>query len=404
MPHTIIEKIFLSHGAESAEPGSIQWLKLDYRTARDFGGASVVQHLREHAPDKPVADIKRTYFTFDCNAPANTAGYADNQHICRLFAREHGVKVYDVDQGIGSHVLYESGLIKPGTTAVGTDSHYNILGALGAFGQGMGDLDIAYAFAHGRTWFEVPPSVKITLNGMPSTNASAKDVTLYLVGQLGAAGLLGMVGEVYGEWIDQADEASRITLASMGTEMGAISLIIPGDNPDFHASSSAIYEQELEIDIAGLRPQVALPGHPEDVHPVHEVIARGSVPIDSVFIGSCTNGRIEDLRSAAEQLKGKTCPDHVMLRVVPATKQVWTQALKEGLMDVFMDSGGLVANAGCGGCASGQIGMTGREEVQLSTSNRNFRGKQGLGETYLCSPAVAAASAAAGELAEPEAK
>ena len=146
---------------------------------------------------------------------------------------------------------------------------------------------------------------------------------------------------------------------------------------------------------------VALPGRPDDVHPVREVVARRRVPIDSVFIGSCTNGRIEDLRAAAELLRGRRVKDGVMLRVVPATKQVWMQALAEGLVQVFMDAGGLVSNCGCGGCASGQIGITGRGEVQLSTSNRNFAGKQGAGETYLCSPAVAAASALAGELVEP---
>jgi 3-isopropylmalate/(R)-2-methylmalate dehydratase large subunit len=401
MPYTVIEKIFLAHGAESAEPGDVVWLGLDYRTARDFGGASVVKHLRQHCADAPVNDASRTFFTFDCNAPANTAGYADNQHACRLFAREHGVRVYDVDAGIGSHVLIESGLIHPGTTAVGTDSHYNILGALGAFGQGMGDLDIAYAFAHGRTWFEVPRSVRITLTGLPAPGSSAKDVTLYLVGKLGAAGLLGKVGEVYGDWVEQADIAGRITLASMGTEMGAISIIVPGDDPAFQADADAHYADSIEIDIAGLTPQAALPGHPEDVHPISEIVARGVVPIDSVFIGSCTNGRIEDLRAAAMQLKGRRVADGVMLRVVPATRQVWMEALDEGLVEVFMEAGGLVSNCGCGGCASGQIGMTGLGEVQLSTSNRNFLGKQGKGETYLCSPAVAAASAVAGELVVP---
>ena len=403
MGHTIIEKIFLAHGAASANPGDMVWLGLDYRTARDFGGANVVKNLRENCPDNPVADPARTFFTFDCNAPANTAGYADNQHICRLFAREHGIRVYDVDAGIGSHVLFESGLIKPGTTAVGTDSHYNILGAAGAFGQGMGDVDIAYTFANGRTWFEVPGSMKITLNGTPAPNATAKDVTLKVVGELGAAGLLGMVGEVYGEWVDSAGMAARITLASMGTEMGAISVVIPGDDPDFHADADASYAREVEIDIDGLRPQVALPGNPDNVRPVHEVIAAGDVPVDSVFIGSCTNGRIEDLRSAAEQLAGKHVADGVMLRVVPATRQVWEEALTARLVNTFMECGGLVSNCGCGGCASGQIGMTGTGEVQLSTSNRNFRGKQGKGDTYLCSPAVAAASAVAGKLVEPEA-
>ena len=401
MPHTIIEKIFLAHGAESTKPGDIVWLSLDYRTARDFGGASVVKHLRQNFPAHPVNDVARTFFTFDCNAPANTSGYADNQHACRLFAREFGVKVYDVDAGIGSHVLLESGLIKPGTTAVGTDSHYNILGAAGAFGQGMGDADIAFAFAHGKTWFEVPPSVRISLKGMPAAGTSAKDVTLHLTGQLGASGLLGEVGEVYGTWVNKAGLAERITLASMGTEMGAISIIVPGADADFQADPGARYAREVVIDLAGLPPVVALPGHPDDVHPVRDVITKSRVPVDSVFIGSCTNGRIEDLRAAAEILRGARVKDGVMLRVVPATKQVWMEALEEGLVQVFMEAGGLVSNCGCGGCASGQIGITGKGEVQLSTSNRNFAGKQGAGDTYLCSPQVAAASALAGELREP---
>ena len=403
MQHTIIEKIFLAHGAESARPGDTVWIALDYRTARDFGGASVVQHLRESFPDKPVADTGRTMFTFDCNAPANTAGYADNQHACRLFAREHGVKVHDVEAGIGSHLLLESGLIQPGTTAVGTDSHYNILGAAGAFGQGMGDMDIAFAFAHGKTWFTVPESVKLTLTGIPAANASAKDVTLYVVGQLGAAGLLGQVAEVYGAWVEQADLAQRITLASMGTEMGAISLVIPGADPAFHADAAADYAREIELDISGLCPQAALPGNPDKVKPIREIVSGGSVPIDTVFIGSCTNGRIEDMRAAAEILRGRKIANGLTAKVVPATRQVWSECLSEGLLELFVNAGALVSNPGCGGCASGQIGMTGEHEVQFSTSNRNFRGKQGKGDTYLVSPATAAASALAGELVEPQA-
>ncbi len=399
MPDTIIEKIFLAHGADSAKPGETAWINLDYRTARDFGGASVVQHLNTHFPGKPVADTSRTFFTFDCNAPANTAGYADNQHACRLFARKHNVKVYDVEAGIGSHVLLESGLIVPGTTAVGTDSHYNILGAVGAFGQGMGDADIAFAFAHGKTWFTVPESVKLTFIGMPDETASAKDVTLYMVGKLGAAGLLGKVAEVYGAWVDTMNLAQRITLASMGTEMGAISIIIPGGDPAFQADVDANYATEVSIDITGLAPQVALPGNPDDVHPVSEIATR-NIAIDTVFIGSCTNGRIEDMRAAASIFRGKHIADGVTAKVVPATKQVWGECLSEGLMEVFMQAGALISNPGCGGCASGQIGMTGEHEVQLSTSNRNYRGKQGKGETYLCSPAVAAASAVAGKLVE----
>ena len=401
MAHTVIEKIFLAHGAASAAPGDIAWLSLDYRTARDFGGASVVAHLREHYPDKPIADLARTFFTFDCNAPANTVGYADNQHACRLFARQYGVRVFDVDAGIGSHLLIEQGLAGPGVTAVGTDSHYNILGAVGAFGQGMGDIDIAFAFAKGRTWFEVPESVRLSLKGLPSASADAKDVTLHVCGKLGAAGLLGRVAEVYGPWVDQANLAERITLSSMGTEMGAISIIVPPADPRYSADTGASYAETIDIDITGLPPMVALPGHPEDVHPVRDVVAKKKVPIDSVFIGSCTNGRIEDLRSAVEILRGKHVASGVMLRVVPATRQVWEQALDEGLISEFMHAGGMVSNCGCGGCASGQIGITGKGEVQLSTSNRNFAGKQGKGDTYLCGPRVAAASALAGELVEP---
>ena len=172
--------------------------------------------------------------------------------------------------------------------------------------------------------------------------------------------------------------------------------------PAFHADSGARYDDEVVIDISGLRHSVSLPGNPDHVKPLHEVVSTGEVPIDSVFIGSCTNGRIEDLRVAAALLDGKRVADGVMLRVVPATRQVWEQALAEGLVGTFMAAGGLVSNCGCGGCASGQIGMTGSGEVQLSTSNRNFKGKQGKGETYLCSPAVAAASAVAGKLVEPQ--
>ena len=187
---TIIEKIFQAHTSADAAvvPGAIIWLDLDVRTARDFAGANVIKNYREHYGDSPVADANRTFFTFDLVVPANNIPYANNQQQCRIFAREQGFKVYDVDAGIGSHVAIEQGLAYPGVTLVGTDSHLNVLGAIGAFGQGMGDQDIAFAFKTGRTWFEVPPTMKVVIEGTLKAPCTARDLTLAVVGRLGASG------------------------------------------------------------------------------------------------------------------------------------------------------------------------------------------------------------------------
>lgn len=410
MTKTVIEKIIAQHGGGDAHPGDIVWMEVDYRSARDFGGANVVGNLKKHYPDDPIGDAKRTFFTFDTNAPANTIGYAENQHICRTFAREQCVKVYDVDRGIGTHAAIEEGLVWPGATGVGTDSHFNILGAIGAFGQGMGDQDVAFIFKVGKTWFEVPTTMKVVFKGALPSHCTARDLTLKLVGTLGAAGALGRAVELTGEAVDSLDLAGRITLASMATETGAISYFIKpsaevivfcekrSGKKNLHAVSAdadAEYIETLEIDISDLEPLIACPPNPENVKPVREVAGR---KIDSVFIGSCTNGRIEDIRAVAEILRGKRIFPTVMMKVVPATREVYRQMLEEGLLQVLFDAGAIVTAAGCGGCASGQVGMTGKGEVQLSTSNRNFTGKQGAGETYLCSPVTAAISAVEGKI------
>jgi len=414
MGKTIIEKIFAAHTADDVRPGAIIWLDLDVRSARDFGGANVVGHLEREFSGEEVADPDKTYFTFDCNVPANTIGYANNQHLCRTFARNQGVHLYDVDAGIGSHIMIEKGLSVPGSTVVGTDSHLNILGAVGAFGQGMGDQDIAFGFRAGRTWFEVPETVRIVIKGSYSYPVTAKDLTLFIVGRLGSKGLLGCAAEFYGEAIDSLDLSGRITLASMVTEMGGIIGFIPPSDEilaDFrelrgreniqaiYADPDADYVKTVEIDVSDLRPQIALSPRPDDVTPVSDV---GNIPVDSVFIGSCTNGRFEDMKIAADILRGRKVAPGLMLRIVPATREVWRQMLEKGLMKDLADAGAVISNQGCGGCASGQIGMTGRGEVQVSTGNRNFAGKQGDGFTYLASPATAAASALAGRIVSPE--
>ena len=407
---TIIEKIFQSHTEQRVEIGSQIWLDIDVKTARDFGGAQVVKNLKEHYDGNYIHDPSHTFFTFDCNAPANTIGYANNQQICRKFARENGIRVYDVDRGIGSHVMIEEGHIYPGITAVGTDSHYNIVGAVGAFGQGMGDKDIAFAWKTGKIWFDVPETIKIIFTGIPEVRTTAKDVALKVLSVLGSKGALGKAIEFYGEIVEKMSLDGRITLASMITEMGGIIGFIPPSRhiikfceersgkkiEAVYADKDAQYEREIEIDVSNLEPLIATPPSPAHVKKVCQVRKK----IDTVFIGSCTNGRFEDMKAAADILKGKKIADGVTLKIVPATREVWEKMLESSIMKTLHEAGAIISNPGCGGCASGQIGMTGEGEVQVSTSNRNFKGKQGMGETYLASPETAAASALTGYITE----
>jgi 3-isopropylmalate/(R)-2-methylmalate dehydratase large subunit len=415
MGKTIIEKIIQSHSDEPVKAGAIVWMGLDARTARDFGGANVVKNYRKQYGNSPVDDVSKTFFTFDLVTPANNIPYAVNQQICRDWAKEQGVRVFDVDMGIGSHVAIENGLTWPGATFVGTDSHLNILGAIGAFGQGMGDQDIAFAYKAGKTWFEVPHTMKVTIKGDFKPPCTAKDLTLAVLRVLGASGALGQAVEFYGPAIDALDLAGRITLASMMTEMGGIIGLIPpseevlafcrartgrDDLAATYADPDAGYIQEIEVDISGLEPLVACPPKPDNVKAVREV---AGAEVDSVFIGSCTNGRYEDFAAVAEVVKGKHIAPGMVASVVPATREVYAQMLQGGVLQTLFEAGFIISNPGCGGCASGHIGMVGEGQVQVSTSNRNFAGKQGPGDNYLASPVVAAWAALTGRLTVPEA-
>jgi len=405
MGKTVIQKIFEAHSKSTAHIDDIIDVTIDVRVARDFGGANVVKHLEEN--NLSIDDPKKTFFTFDCNPGGCDQKYAENQQICRVFARKYGIKIYDINSGIGTHLAFEEGLVYPGYTFVSTDSHANMLGALGAFGQGMGDIDIAHAFAHGKIWFKVPPSIKIILKGMPSKTATPKDVVLKMNKELGANGLLGYSAELYGEYVDSLSLDGRVTIASMATEMGGIIILFSTNEKvmeyykktfgitikPIHADHDAKYERTIEISIMGLEPQISRPGHPEDVVNVADV--RG-VQVDSGFVGSCTNGRLEDMRAVAAILKDKTIAPGRILKIVPATDTIWNTCLKEGLVKVFKDAGALVGSAGCAGCAAGQIGQTGKGEVTISSGNRNFVGKQGKGDIFLASPETVAASLIAG--------
>jgi 3-isopropylmalate dehydratase small subunit len=354
-----------------------------------------------------VKDPEKTFFTFDCNPTGSDQKYAVNQHTCRLFAREHGIKVYDIDAGIGTHILIDTGYVYPGSTVVSTDSHANILGSIGAFGQGMGDMDIAAAWHNGKVWFKVPSSVKINFEGKVPENVSSKDIILNLLKIFGANSLLGYSIEIYGPSMDNLDLDDRITISSMATEMGAIIILFPPTKAiidycstlskikfePLFADDNANYEKTFTIDVAAFKPMVSRPGEPHNTVNVSEV---SGVKIDSAFIGSCTNGRMNDMRKAADILKNRKVAPGVVLKIVPATDEIWKQCLNEGLIDIFKKAGALVSNAGCAGCAAGQVGQNGLGEITISTGNRNFSGKQGKGNMYLASPEVVAASAVAG--------
>ncbi len=403
---TIIEKIIANHSKfKTVKPGDIVDIEIDVRAARDFGGPNVVKHFKEN--NLTIDDVSKTFFTFDTNPTGSDQKYAVNQHICRTFARNKGIKVFDINNGIGTHALIEEGLVYPGSTVVTTDSHANIMGAVGAFGQGMGDKDIAVAFNKGSIWFKVPQSVKINLVGKRPANISAKDIVLNLLDKFGANSLLQYSVEMYGEEVEKLTLDERITIASMGTEMGTIIILFPPNKEileyssaragkkieGIYADKDAHYEEVYDIDISKFVNMVSLPGKP---HGTVNIVEAHKTKIDSGFIGSCTNGRMEDMRVVAQVLKGRKVAPGVVLKIVPSTDAIWQECLDEGIIKIFKQAGALVSNAGCAGCAAGQVGQNGPGEITISTGNRNFPGKQGKGSVYLASPATVAASAVSG--------
>jgi 3-isopropylmalate/(R)-2-methylmalate dehydratase large subunit len=410
-PQTIIEKIFQAHLSDNenkdkaVQPGDIVWINLDVVSARDFGGPNVVKNYRKVYGGQPVFDRSKIFFTFDLTAPAKTIQYANNQHICREFAGQQDIKVYDVDQGIGTHVMVEKGLALPGGIVVGTDSHMNILGAVNCFGQGMGDVDITFGYRYGRTWFEVPETVKVNLEGGPAAPYSAKDLTLRILQTVKTDKLLGKSVEFYGPAAESLDLAGRITLLSMITEMGGIVGFIPFNEntaaeikaanymedipPEVKADEGPDYCEVIDIDISDIEAMVAEPPYPHNVKKISEI---GKVKVDFGFLGSCTNGRIEDIEAAWKVLKGKRIAEGVRLAVVPSTREIYMEAMEKGMLQDLLKAGAIISNPGCGGCAQGHIGMTGKGEVMVSTGNRNFPGKQGDGRNFLVSPEVVAYS------------
>jgi homoaconitate hydratase family protein len=410
---TIIEKIFSRASGRRVKPGEYVWANIDLVTMRDFGGPNVVQEYEDNFNGAAVFDNKKVAITFDLHIPPRDEKVARNQQILREFAREKGIRLFDVNTGVGQHILLENGLVKPWNVVVGTDSHMNLLGAVGAAGFGMGTTDIAGALYKGKLWFKVPETIKIVVNGILKYPVTAKDVALYVLKNLGTSGALNRAIEFYGDAIIMMSLSERITLTSMVTEMsGDVGFIEPdeavyeflrahnaNDIEPVDADDDAQYERVYEFDITNLRPQIACPHSPDNVKNVSEMAGK---KIDQVFIGSCTNGRFEDLKIVARILEGKRVNSGVRLIIVPATMEVALEAEKAGLYRIFLQSGAVVVNPGCSLCTTGHPGILAPGEVMVSTSNRNFIGKLGRGaEVYLASPATAAASAVKGEIATP---
>jgi len=412
---TIIEKILSKASGKDVFANDRVWAEVDLAVIRDFGGPNAVLEFDKFTNKGKVKNPDKIAITFDYQAPAKDMKVAQNQALCREFARRQGIKnLFDVNWGIGQHVLLEQGMIKPGSVVIGTDSHMNLLGAVGSFASGVGNTDIVAAWYSGKLWFRVPETIKVVFKGKCKEPVSAKDLTLKFIKEIGADRPNYKALEFVGEPIENLTLAGRLTLGSMVTEVnGKVCFIEPtggtleflrqrcGDELNIVTSDEdAKYLEEVEIDVEKLAPQIACPHAPDNVKPVEQVVG---TPFNEGFIGSCTNGRLEDFKAAARILKkaGKIHPE-VRLVIVPATKEVAMEMLKAGLYEIFMNVGAMVPNPGCSLCTAGHHGVLGKGDVLLSTSNRNFLGKLGKGaEVYLCSPATVAASAVEGKITDP---
>jgi 3-isopropylmalate/(R)-2-methylmalate dehydratase large subunit len=415
MSMTMAEKILANAaGIDETEAGEIVMANIDVAMTHDLTGPLSVDSFKKIGVRR-VWDPDKIVVIFDHQVPADSLEAAQNHIILRKFVEEQGIKnFYDVQEGVCHQVLPEKGHVVPGEVVVGTDSHTCTHGALGAFATGIGSTDMAMVFSTGKLWFKVPETIKFEIEGTLGSQIYSKDVVLNIIGKIGADGATYSACEFGGSTTRKMSISERMALCNMAIEMGGkTGLVEPDDKTLKYVKerSNKIYEvfktdedaeslKTMYIDVNDLEPQVACPHNVDNVKTVSEV---EGTHIDQVFLGSCTNGRLEDLRVAAKIIKGKKVADKVRLLVIPASREVYRQALDEGLMNIFVDAGALVCNPCCGPCLGGHIGLLGPGEVSLSTSNRNFQGRQGSpeAEVYLSSAAVAAVSAIKGEITDP---
>ncbi len=419
MGMTLTEKILARHaGLERVEAGQIVNAKVDLVLANELSAAVAIGVMRGIKGADRVFDAGKIALVEDHFVPAKDAQSAKLAKLMKDFAQEQKIEhFFDVGRGGIEHVvLPEEGLVAPGELIVGGDSHTCTYGAFGAFATGMGSTDIAAAFVLGEVWLKVPASIKIVYEGELGPMVYAKDVMLATVGKLGIDGATYRAIEYHGSTVDALPITGRITMANMAIEAGAKNGIFHADAKTIayvkertdrpflveRADADASYERVVTIDVGALEPQVACPHTPDNVHPISEV-ASGDIPVDQVFIGSCTNGYIDDLRVVAKILEGKKIAANLRVIVNPGSQKVWMQAAQEGVLTTLAGAGCVVNTPGCGACFGGHMGTLGDGERAISTTNRNYVGRMGSAksEVYLASPATCAASALAGRIADP---
>ncbi len=420
MGMTITEKIIAAHaGEEAVLPDQLVEVSVDLVLSNDVTAPIAIHEFLKIGVDH-VFDKDKIVMVADHYVPAKDVRSAEQAKFMKEFALKQGLAhYYDVGEGGVEHALLpEKGLIKPGDLIIGADSHTCTYGAFGAFSTGMGSTDIASAMATGSSWIKVPKTMKFDYKGSLQPWVSGKDLVLYTIGRIGVDGALYRSMEFTGPVIDNMSIDQRLTMTNMAIEAGAKNgIMYPNDQvleyvkshigmPDqayngLRSDDDAVYEKVFEFDISELEPQVALPYLPSNVKPVSQV---KDIDIDQVVIGSCTNGRLEDMRVAADVLKGYRANKRVRLIVIPATQQVYRQSIQEGLFDVFLDADAAISTPTCGPCLGGYMGVLAAGERAVATTNRNFVGRMGdpKSEVYLANPAVAAASAVLGRIGSPE--
>ena len=419
MGMTMSQKILAAHaGLPEVKAGQLIEAKLDLVLGNDVT-TPVAINVFEANGATSVFDNTKIAMIMDHFTPNKDIKAATLVKQTREFATKYDIKNFrDVGRmGIEHALLPEMGLVGPGCLCIGADSHTCTYGALGAFSTGVGSTDMCAGMISGKAWFKVPAAIKFNLVGKPQGFVSGKDVILHIIGKIGVDGALYKSMEFVGEGVQYLNIDDRLCIANMAIEAGAKNGIFPVDDitreycngryqgtpVEYTADDDAVYDEEYTIDLSTLRPTVSFPHLPENTRTVDE-IGDTEVKIDQVVIGSCTNGRISDLRAAAEVLKGRTLADGVRCIVIPGTQNIWKQAMHEGLFDIFIDAGAVVSTPTCGPCLGGHMGILAAGERAVSTTNRNFVGPMGHvdSEVYLASPAVAAASAVTGYITNPE--
>lgn len=419
MGMTMTQKILADHaGVKEVHAGELIEANVDIVMANDITGPMALPIFKKMA-DK-VFDKDRVVLVPDHFTPNKDIKSAENSKAIREFSREQGL-THHMEQGkcgVEHAILPESGIVVAGDAVIGADSHTCTYGAIGAFSTGVGTTDIATGMATGQLWFKVPSAIKFNLHGKLPKYVSGKDVILHIIGRIGVDGALYKSMEFTGEGVKELSMADRFTICNMAIEAGAKNGIFPVDEAAieyldkhakreykiYEADKDAEYEEVVNVDLSAIRPTVAFPHLPGNAKTVDEIEAMDKIYIDQVVIGSCTNGRMEDLRKAAAILKGKKVADNVRVMVVPATQKIYLQCILEGILETFVEAGCAVNTPSCGPCMGGHMGVLAKGEKCVSTTNRNFVGRMGDVESliYLASPETAAASAIAGYIANPE--